>query len=192
MRRLIVRQAVGTRLVEAVTGGLAFGSLLWWAGSCLVGVFTPQNMAMPYWSGLPGLRTDTSGVVAFLLATVCLAVSEYMRLSRRQGQWCQADDAWHFQNEESPVAIRHPTALMIQATCSAIAVMATGLVIYISLNSVTHPVTLNMQATHLMTWPTEGSLRVVSVVCCVVSVTILRFLRSSRASNVTQYSSRGS
>jgi hypothetical protein len=71
-------------IAEAVTAGLAFGSVLCWAGTCLVSTFRPQDLPDPYWDGIPWLRTDTSGFGAFNVATVSLAISEYLRLWRRQ------------------------------------------------------------------------------------------------------------
>ena len=67
--------------VEAAAAGLAFGSLLLWASTCLVGSFRQQDLADPYWRGVPWLRTDTSGFAAVILAAACLLVSEYRRLT---------------------------------------------------------------------------------------------------------------
>src|ERR1700729_1235254 len=58
--------------VEAAAAGLAFGSLLEWASTALVGSFRPQYLADPYWRGVPWLRTDTSGFAAFIVAGICL------------------------------------------------------------------------------------------------------------------------
>ncbi len=70
--------------VEAAAAGLAFGSLLEWASTALVGSFRPQDLADPYWHGVPWLRTDTSGFAAFIVAAICLLSSEYLRLQRRR------------------------------------------------------------------------------------------------------------
>ena len=70
--------------VEAATAGLAFGSLLEWASTALVGSFRPLDLADPYWRVVPWLRTDTSGFAAFIVAAVCLLSSEYLRLRRRR------------------------------------------------------------------------------------------------------------
>jgi hypothetical protein len=58
-----------------------------------------------------------------------------------------------------------------------VAVLATGLFAYLSVNAVTHPFTLQIQATHLLTWPTEGTLRVAALLLCVVSFGLFRYLR---------------
>src|SRR6266480_2861301 len=71
-------------VIEAITAGLAFGSVLWWASTCLVGSFRPQGMADPYFPSVPGLRTDTAGFVAFIISAICLVASEYLRLHRCQ------------------------------------------------------------------------------------------------------------
>ena len=57
-----------------------------------------------------------------------------------------------------------------------VALLATGLVVYLSVNAVTHPATLTIEATHFASWPTEGTLRVVALVLCVLSVGMLRFM----------------
>src|ERR1700744_487387 len=70
--------------VEAAAAGLAFGSLLEWASTALVGSFRPDDLADPYWYRIPWLRTDTSGFAAFIVAAICLLSSEYLRLRRRR------------------------------------------------------------------------------------------------------------
>lgn len=181
MGRLSVRRAAAcTQLVEAIASGFAFGALLWWGGSCLVGVFRPQDLAMPYWSGLPHFRTDTSGFAAFVVAFFCITVSEYLRLRRRHDTWRRACEARYLGAAEGQGLSGRPAEVLLHAGCTALALMATGLVVYLSLNTVTHPVTQNMQATHLLSWPTEGSLRMVALACCVIAVSLLRFLRVSR------------
>jgi hypothetical protein len=57
-------------------------------------------------------------------------------------------------------------------------ILSSGLVIYIWLNSVTHPVTLDMQATLLVEWPTEGTLRVMALLLSALSVAVLRYIAS--------------
>jgi hypothetical protein len=60
-------------------------------------------------------------------------------------------------------------------------VLATGLVAYISLNAVTHPATLQLHATHLATWPTEGTLRVDALAASACAVAALRYFRATRS-----------
>ena len=62
-------------------------------------------------------------------------------------------------------------------------ILATGLVVYLSVNTVSHPASLNLQATHLAPWPTEGTLRVIALVLCVFSASQVRAGRA-RASQV--------
>jgi hypothetical protein len=57
-----------------------------------------------------------------------------------------------------------------------VAVLSTALVVYLSVNAVTHPATLLIQATHFARWPTEGTLRVIALLLCVLSVGWLRFM----------------
>lgn len=154
--------------VEAATAGLAFGSLLEWASTALVGSFRPLDLADPYWRVVPWLRTDTSGFAAFIVAAVCLLSSEYLRLRRRR-------------SAASAGAVPPPTApggvLLAMAAAETVAVLATGLFGYLSVNAVTHPATQQIQATHLLSWPTEGTLRVVALLLCIVSFGMVRYLR---------------
>jgi hypothetical protein len=53
----------------------------------------------------------------------------------------------------------------------------TTLVAYISINAVTHPITLGLPATRLLSWPTEGTLRAVSLIVVAFAVAIDRALR---------------
>lgn len=167
----------GWLAVEAAAAGLAFGSLLEWASTALVGSFRPLDLADPYWRVVPWLRTDTSGFAAFLVAAVCLLTSEYLRLRRRRS----AASAGTTPRAASPEAVP-PTApggavLLAMAAAETVAVLATGLFGYLSVNTVTHPATQQIQATHLLSWPTEGTLRVAALLLCIVSFGMVRYLR---------------
>jgi hypothetical protein len=172
--------------VEAATAGLAFGSLLEWASTALVGSFRPLDLADPYWRVVPWLRTDTSGFAAFIVAAVCLLSSEYLRLRRRRSA-ASAGTTPRAASPEAvpptaPGAVPPPTApggavLLAMAAAETVAVLATGLFGYLSVNAVTHPATQQIQATHLLSWPTEGTLRVVALLLCIVSFGMVRYLR---------------
>lgn len=159
---------VNRRFTEAAATGAAYGALLCWLSACLVASFHGAYLARPYWAAVPGLRTDTSGAIAFLIAAASLTMSEYLRLQRRHS-------AEAFQK-----LARSPRKgdLALQAVSETVATLSTGLVAYISVNAVTHPMTLSIQATHFASWPTEGTLRVLALLGCVASVGTLRYLHS--------------
>jgi hypothetical protein len=174
--------------VEAAAAGLAFGSLLEWASTALVGSFRPLDLADPYWRGVPWLRTDTSGFAAFIVAAVCLLISEYLRLRRRRRAASAgavppppASAGTAPLSPASAGAVPPPLAgeavLLAMAAAETVAVLATGLFGYLSVNAVTHHYTLQIQATHLLSWPTEGTLRVVALLLCIVSFGMVRYLR---------------
>ena len=154
--------------LEAVTTGLAYGAGLCWASVCLVGSFRPGNLSAPYWSSLPTVRTDNTGIVAFFVVAVCFCTSEYLRLRRRR------DTA----ATPGPAASNGTAWPLLQAASRTVAILATGLVIYLSVNAVTHPATLEIHVTHLATWPTEGTLRVIALLLCICSIAVLRYLRA--------------
>lgn len=157
-------------MIEAASFGLAYGAGLWWATVCLLASFRPNELSAPYWSELPSLRADTSGIIAFFAVAIFLSTSEFLRIRRRQFIILTPG--------ESPTVGLMSTAAL--AISRAIGLLATGLVIYLSLNTVTHPATLDMQATHLALWPTEGTLRVTALLLCVFCATILRFLNAEQ------------
>jgi hypothetical protein len=72
-----------------------------------------------------------------------------------------------------------------QAISETVTILGTGLVIYLSVNAVTHPATLTLRAIHISSWPTEGALRVIALSLCVCSVSVLRFLRADPAASST-------
>ena len=164
------RPGGGWLAAEAAAAGLAFGALLEWASTALVGSFRPQDLPDPYWRGVPWLRTDTSGFAAFIVAAICLLTSEYLRLRRRRAAAAGAA-------APSPSAAPGEVALLAMAASETVAVLATGLFGYLSVNAVTHHFTLQLQATHLLSWPTEGTLRVAALLLCVVSFGLFRYLR---------------
>lgn len=134
---------------------------------CLVGSFRDSELAAPYWAAISRLRTDTTGEAAFLVLAVCLATSEYLRLNRRR-------------NSAAKPAQQPPgsnTALLAVAIARTVAVLATGVVIYLSVNAVTHPATLALHLTHLAPWPSEGTVRVIGLLLCACAAATLRFLR---------------
>jgi hypothetical protein len=157
--------------VEAAAFGIGYTSMLCWASTCLVATFGGASLASPYWPVLPWLRTDTTGVIAFALAAVGLTASRYLRLRRTR----------------AGAIARHPvsrpaSAHAVQAIAETAAFLATALVAYLSLNVVTHSVTLRLQLTHLWPWPSEGTVRVIALGICVASVSATRYLRSAASS----------
>ena len=152
-------------VIESAAFGLGYSAVLIWVGSALVASFTDYE-AFPYWPAIPHLRTDTSGVIAFGISLISLAVSRYLQLRRRNS------------GPVVPVA-RSAGVLAVQAAAETAAVLATGMVIYLSMNAVTHPFTLRLQLTHLWPWPSEGTVRVIGLGICAVGVATSRYLRAS-------------
>jgi hypothetical protein len=162
---------VGTRsqnnrklIVESVALGLGYTAVLIWSGSALVASFTGGE-ANPYWPDIPQLRTDTTGVIAFAVAIVSLVVSKYLQLRRRNGPPAE------------PLADAAGVDA-VRAVAETAVVLATALVIYLSLNAVTHPVTLGIKLTHLWPWPSEGTVRVIGLGICLAAVATSRYLRA--------------
>jgi hypothetical protein len=146
--------------------GLAYSSGLVALSAFLVGSFRPRDLSHPYVDHLSWLRVDSFGIVSFFVATVALATSGYLRRSRGF-------------TRRSANTGRAPGTIGLFTTAVARALVAAGttLVVYISINAVTHPVTLGRPATHLLSWPTEGTLRAVSLIVVALAVAIDRALR---------------
>jgi hypothetical protein len=188
---------VGTRsqgrrklAVESAAFGLGYTAVLIWAGSALVGSFGFNGGdANPYWPAIPHLRTDTAGVLAFAVAIVSLTVSKYLQLRRRRAAGVQPASVEPVEPgavEPTPAgpapverAGRAAGLDAVQAVAETAVVLSTGLVIYLSLNAVTHPVTLTIQLTHLWPWPSEGTVRVIALGICLVAVAVRRYLRAT-------------
>jgi hypothetical protein len=161
--------------VESVAAGVAYAALLWWASVCLVGAFRYQGLANPYWTAIPRLRTDTSGVIMFFVAAASIGISEYCR-ARRNGVL-----------PGKPSTVRDPAApsaawASVYAACRAVLVLGTGLVCYLSLNVIVHPWSQPLQTTHLFPWPSESTLRIISLAACAISAAGLRVIAIRRAS----------
>ena len=149
--------------VESAAFGLGYTAVLIWSGTALVASFG-GDLANPYWPAIPHLRTDTTGVIAFAVATVSLVVSKYLQLRRRSGVRAQP-------------AARPAGVLAVQAIAETAAILGTCLVVYLSLNAVTHPGTLRLQLTHLWPWPSEGTVRVIGLGICLAAVATSHYLR---------------
>jgi hypothetical protein len=168
-------------VIESVAFGLGYTTVLIWAGVALVAAFSDYEV-LPYWTVIPHLRTDTTGVLAFGVAAVSLVVSKYLELSRRGNAPVQPD---------AQPAARPARVLVAQAVAEAAAVLATGMVIYLSLNAFSHPASLQLQLTHLWPWPSEGTVRVIGLGICWAAVATRRYLRAtatrpSQAAPVTE------
>ena len=152
-------------VVESVALGLGYAAFLIWVGSAFVGSFGDFNGAYPYWPAIPHLRTDTAGFFGFAVAIVCLVISRYLQLGRRNGA-----------PAERVARLRPARVLAVQAVADVAALLGTALVIYLSVNEATHPWTLPIQLTHLLPWPSEGTVRVIALGVCLVAVAVRRYL----------------
>jgi hypothetical protein len=121
---------------------------------------------MPYWTDFRWLRTDTFGFGCFIVASFSICVSEFLRLSRIARPATQA-----------AIPPPRPLHTLVLAAARTLALAGTVLVVYLSVNSVTHPYTLLLQATHLLSFPTESTLRVVGLIIVACAVAIARSLR---------------
>jgi hypothetical protein len=173
-----VRQRSTLRVIEALAVGLGFGGLLCWASTSLVGSFRPAELPDPYWADFPWLRTDTLGIIAFAIAAVCLPVSEYLRLRRRAANPSRLRER---ATDERPARSERAAILATRAVAEAAAVLATLLFGYLSVNAITHPATLLIHATHLLAWPSEGTLRILALLLAICAFSTLRFICSGRA-----------
>ena len=158
-------QSNGKLAIESVAFGAGYTAMLIWVGSALVASFTGGE-ANPYWPVIPFLRTDTAGDLAFAVAIVSLVVSRYLQLRRRGAAPAQP-------------AARPAGLVLVQAMAETAAVLFTAVVIYLSFNAVTHPITLGLQLTHLLPGPTEGTVRVIALGICLVAVATSRYLRAT-------------
>jgi hypothetical protein len=159
-------------VVESVAFGLGYATVLVWVGAAFVGSFGYNDDAYPYWPAIPHLRTDTAGFIAFAIAIVSLVVSRYLQLRRRNGLPARPP---------AQLAARPAGVLAVQAAAETAAFLGTGLVIYLSLNAALHPWTLRIQLSHLVPWPSEGTVRVIALAICLVAVATSRYLRATAA-----------
>jgi hypothetical protein len=74
---------------------------------------------------------------------------------------------------------RPVSVLAVQAIAETAAILGTCVVVYLSLNAVTHPWTLRLQLTHLWPWPSEGTVRVVGLGICLAAVATSHHLRAT-------------
>ena len=155
-------------MVESVAFGLGYAAVLVWIGSAFVGSFGDFQDAFPYWPAIPHLRTDTAGFFAFAVAIVCLVVSRYLQLGRRNGA-----------PAELAARLRPARVLAAQAVADVGVFLGTGMVLYLSVNEAMHPWTLRMQLTHLLPWPTEGTVRVIALGICLIGAATGRYLRAT-------------
>ena len=152
--------------IEGAFAGLGYATGLASLSVFLVGSFRLQELHMPYWMDIRGLRTDTFGFGCFIVASGSICVSEYLRLSRIARHDNEVD--------APPGGPFHNFAL---AAARTLVLAGSILVVYLSVNSITHPYTLLLQATHVLSWPTEGTFRVAGLIVVACAAAIARSLR---------------
>jgi hypothetical protein len=54
-------------------------------------------------------------------------------------------------------------------------------VLYIALNSLTHPATLSLHLTHVVSWPSEGTFGIACLAVSFTSTLVLRCIEAQRA-----------
>jgi hypothetical protein len=157
------------RWLEGLLIGFGYSSALASLSVFLVASFRPQDLPWPYWVQIQWLRTDTFGFICFVVASITITLSEYLRLSpvARRPRYCVAGADRRFE-------------VLALVAARTLAVAGSTLVIYLSVNSVTHPATLLLQATHFLSWPTESTLRVGALVVTACAVAVARSLRLAR------------
>ena len=169
--------------------GVGYAAALCWASVCLLASFRPDSLSSPYWSGIPFLRSDTSGIAGLVLAALCLCGSEYLRWRRHAAAECQPGGERPASRWPGGAGRRAPGLsgrgpLLLLSAAETSVLLCSGLVVYLSVNMVTHPATLRLQATHLLSWPAEGTLRVVALLLAAASVAVLRYLWPARPRTV--------
>ena len=154
--------------LEGVAAGLAYAGALAALGVFAAASFRPWGLSSPYWSRIGWLRTDTFGLGCFITSALTFGLSEFLRLTRNT-------------NRRSPQTTRSagPVFLITLAAGRALVVASSALVAYLSVNAITHPQTLALPATHLLSWPTEGTLRVVALIVTAFAVAVVRIQQIS-------------
>jgi hypothetical protein len=166
-------------LIEAAAADLAYASVLCWASTRLVATFGGEPLSGPYWPSIPWLRTDTTGILSFALAAVCLVVSKYQRLLRLRT------------NPPAQQLPERPAGIMAaQSVAETAAILATG-VRCLSLAQCRDPqLHAPAHVTHVLFWPSEGTVRVIALIICVVAVAATRYLRVLSAAGTASWTSR--
>lgn len=157
------------RYVESSMAGMAYACALVVLGVLVMASFRPAGLPAPYWGPLDWLRTDTMGAVCFVVAVLAFCASEYLRLRRGAERRSTADVS-----SEDPAALRTVFSMAVART---LAIAGTGVVLYLSVNTVTHPWSSDLPATHLVPWPTESTLRVLALIIVAGAASVARAQR---------------
>jgi hypothetical protein len=168
--------------LESVAFGLGYVAVLIWIGSALVAAFGYDD-ASPYWPEITQLRTDTAGAIGFFIAIVALTTSRYLELRRRGGATGAQVPVVQVPEE------RRARVHLVQAVADTGMFLGTAIVIYLSCNAFAHPITMQMQLTHLLSWPSEGTVRVIGLAVCLVCVPLHRYLKATSAAPEQQVAS---
>jgi hypothetical protein len=136
-----------------VDTAVVFGAL-GWLYVAVVAVVYPGELSFPIVVGIP-IRRDTLAIICFGVS----AVAYFLREIRKQSSGSR--DAFS----------RRTVA---RASLRTIFVYSTMTAIYLMANSITHPKTMTMPLTHVVDWPTEGTVFAFASFCSVLSFFFLR------------------
>jgi hypothetical protein len=154
------------RCLEGATTGLAYASALAAPSAIAVASLRPEDLSLPYWARIGWLPTDTFGFICFVVAVFSFIPAEFLRLSR-------------IVRHRFVATAPHPRPLTVLMAAIARSLVAAGtvLVVYLSVNAVTHPQTLLLPATHRLSWPTEGTLRAIALIVTACAAAVARTQR---------------
>jgi hypothetical protein len=148
--------------------GIASACALVVLGVFAVASFRPADLPMPYWGPLDWMRTDTSGLLCFVMGIVAFGTSEYLRIQRR------ADELGSIHGSMSSPPVQ---PVISAAAARTFGIAGALVVMYLSVNAVTHPWSLGLPVSHLLTWPSESTLRVLALIVVAVATAVARAQR---------------
>lgn len=158
-------------LSVAVDAVVVFGAL-GWLYVAIIGVVRPNDL--PSWiaSWIP-MRRDTTGIVCFGLSAVAYFLRGMFRPSseaRMPNLRWQAGGG----GDQRATQTRGLSRTGAKASLRTLFVYSTMTLIYLMVQTVTHPETMAMALTHLLSWPTERSVLLLALLCSISSFILLR------------------
>jgi hypothetical protein len=169
------RWIIGLPVLSVVVDTAVVFGALGWLYVAIIGVVRPNDL--PFWivSWIP-VRRDTVGIICFGLSATAYFLGGALEPSREAGMPNLVLPVYG-DGDRNATQARGRSCAVARASLRTLFIYSTMTVIFLMVQTVTHPETLAMPLTHLLNWPTERSAVVLALLCSIASFILLRTSR---------------
>lgn len=161
---------IGLPVLSVVLDTAVVFGALGWLYVAIFGVVRPNDLPLWIVSSIP-VRRDTAGIIFFGLSAAAYFLGGALKTTGKAGI---PNLVLPVYGDRRATQAHRRRRTVARASLRTLFVYSTMTVIYLMVQTVTHPETLAMALTHFLTWPTERSAVVLALLCSIASFILLR------------------